>query len=232
MLKKMLFAILLASVAFAVTGQAGLAFTVGLPQGEFRENVDRAGFGISGHLLGFVNPIVGFGVEFGVLSYGSETRREPFSPTIPDVTVEVSRSNNFSYGHLAMQIMPDLRYLKPYAEGRFGFNYLWTDTRIENVGTGEEIASSTNFDDFALTYGGGGGLLIQVWERTGKAPSDDKHPVRKVYIDLKALYMLGGNAEYLKEGSVVIQEDASVIYEVSESRTDLLSINVGVAVEF
>ena len=47
------------------------------------------------------------------------------------------------------------------------------------------------------------------------------------FIDLKARYLLGTEAEYLKEGSVVV-ENGQVTYEVSKSKTDLLTVQFGV----
>ena len=217
--------------AFANRGQWGLHLILGLPQGEFKDNVDRVGLGISGHLVGQVHPNLAVGAGLGLFIYGSESRREPFSTTIPDVVVEVSRSNNFAFGDLIMQLQANTQTIKPYIEGRFGFNYLWTETTIKDVDGSEDIASSANFDDFTLSYGGGAGMMFQVWQskRTrGRLESG----VSKVFIDVKALYMLGGEAEYLKEGSVVIGPGGSVTYIVSQSKTDLLSIHAGAAVEF
>jgi hypothetical protein len=66
---------------------AGINFTLAFPQGEFKDNVDRLGYGGSLQFL-FFDPQPGlpvsFGLNLGYLNYGSESRREPFSSTIPD----------------------------------------------------------------------------------------------------------------------------------------------------
>jgi len=215
-----------------IRGQGSFHFLVGLPQGEFHDNVDNAGFGIGGGIGVIPNQFFSLGTAFGFMTYGSETRREPFSYTIPDVTVEVKRSNNFLFGHIYAQVLGDMNIVKPYIEGRFGFNYLWTETRISDIdGDDEDIASSTNFDDFALSYGGGGGVLIKVWQEAKSARSRTSDGVGAVYIDLKVIYTKGGEAEYLKEGSMEII-DNQVVYYPDESHTDLLGINIGVEVEF
>jgi hypothetical protein len=68
--------------------QGGINFEMGFPQGDFESNVDNVGLGLG---LDFtVSPKllpIGIGGSFTFLNYGSETRREPFSTTIPDVTV-------------------------------------------------------------------------------------------------------------------------------------------------
>jgi len=214
-------------------GSIDLAF--GIPQNEFKDNLDRIGFGLSGHLAYLPNQNLGIGGALGFMSYGSEKRKEPFSTTIPDVTVDVTTSHNFMFGHVMVQPMLNLGIVKPYIEGRFGFNYLWTDTKIENEDSDDEpIASSTNFEDFTISYGGGAGLMILVWDNTSKSSrnTNNNSDAGRIYIDLKGLYLLGGEAEYLKEGSIHSDGGTEVLYDVSKSTTDLLTINIGVAFEF
>lgn len=205
---------------------AGINFALGFPMGEFKENVDRLGFGITGHFA-FWNPKpqmpFTFGLSLGYLNYGSESRREPFSLTIPDVTVDVDRTNNLVNFHLLFQVMLPEGMFRPYAEFLFGGSYLFTETQINSRGV-QEVASSTNFDDFAWSYGAGAGFLIKV-------SSGDEQDLGSVFIDVKARYLLGTEAEYLKEGSVILQ-GSRVIYDISKSKTDLLTAHIGVVAFF
>lgn len=208
--------------------EAGLNFTLGFPMGEFKDNVKRTGFGVSGQFLLFTptvqNPFsVGLNLEY--INYGSESRTEPFSLTIPDVFVDVNRTNNIVNFHVLFQIALPYGKIRPYGEALFGGSYIFTETTIKSRGT-EEVASSTNFDDFAWSYGAGGGFLIQVYSSDNPA---DK--VSSVFIDLKARYLYGSEAEYLKEGSVSI-ENGNVIYNTSRSKTDLLTAHIGAVVYF
>ncbi|OGU70669.1 MAG: hypothetical protein A2V93_01555 [Ignavibacteria bacterium RBG_16_34_14] len=218
------FILLYFSSSFAQSG--GINFTLAFPQGEFKDNIDRLGFGGSLQFL-FFDPKPGlpvsFGINFGYLNYGSETRREPFSPNIPDVVVDVDRTNNLVNFHVLFQIIPYSGTFRPYAEGLFGGSYIFTETTIKSRGV-EEVASSTNFDDFAWSYGAGGGFIILLMENIG----DD---VGSLYLDLKARYLFGSEAEYLKEGSVKV-ENGRVTYDVSKSKTDLLQIHLGVVAYF
>ncbi len=216
----------------AVRGHGGFRFLVGVPQGEFRDHLDNLGFGLDFNIGAMPSKYFTAGGALGFMIYGSETRREPFSMTIPDVTVEVTRTNNFMFGHLYAQAIGDLNIVKPYIEGRLGFNYLWTETRISDIqGSDEDIASSTNFSDLTWSYGGGGGIMIKVWEETRKSELKNRSRGERVYIDLKGIFTRGGNAEYLKEGSMEII-DGRVVFYPDESPTDLLAISVGVAVDF
>lgn len=226
MIKKLFLFITILSCGSSLAQSGGLNFTLAFPQGEFKDNVDRAGFGGSIQFL-FFDPQPGLpvslGLNLGYINYGSESRREPFSPNIPDVTVDVDRSNNLVNFHILFQIIPFSGTVRPYAEGLFGGSYLFTETTIRSRGE-EEVASSTNFDDYAWSYGAGGGLIILLSDDIGEN-------MGSLYLDLKTRYLFGSEAEYLKEGSVIV-ENGRVTYDISRSKTDLLQIHLGVVAYF
>jgi hypothetical protein len=212
--------------ALAQTWQGGIDFMVGSPQGEFRKNVDNAGFGVAAN-IGYApqgTPIM-LGLEFGFMNYGSADRREAFSTTIPDVSVKVSTTNNFVLGHAILRIQPNAGSFRPYLQGMAGVNYLFTETKIENANsTGQEIASNNNLSDAAFSYGAGAGVMILVY-------SPPEGGVKDIFVDLGARYVYGGEAEYLKEGSIR-NVNGSVVYDKLKSRTDLLVLQLGVTVWF
>lgn len=207
--------------------QGGLNFIAGFPQGEFKDNVDENGFGIAGEFLfsPSTSPL-GIGVSLGYMNYGEEGRREPFSTTIPDVEVEVKTTNNIVIGHLLLRAQAKKGPIRPYAEGLVGFNYLFTETKIEDVDDEDEIASSTNLDDGVFSYGGGGGVMLQLYSSKGK-----KAKIWRLLLDLHVRYIVGGEAEYLKEGSIK-RENGKVLFDKIKSKTDLLTAQFGVTVEF
>ena len=49
------------------------------------------------------------GADLAFMIYGSETRQEPFSLTIPDVTVEVETSNNIVLLHALARLQERLK---------------------------------------------------------------------------------------------------------------------------
>jgi hypothetical protein len=200
--------------------QGGVSFTLGFPMNEFKDNIKRTGFGGNIEALLIQSGPASMGLNIGYLNYGSETRRERFSSTIPDVTVDVNRTNNILNFHLLFHVAPPLMTVTPYAEGLFGGSYIFTETRIDS--RDQEVASSTNFDDFAWSYGAGGGFLIHLYSNPAAELSD-------IYLDLKVRYLFGTEAEYLREGSVYL-ENGFARYSVDKSKTDLLTFSLGVAV--
>ena len=121
--------------AFARMFDLGISFDVAAPQDEFRNTVDRNGYGLS--VEGLYKPgdmPVKFGLDFGFSQYGNETRKEPFSLTIPDVTVDVKTTNNIVLTHLFVRLQHDYGMIKPYLDGIVGLHYLYTETTIDNEG--------------------------------------------------------------------------------------------------
>lgn len=215
---------------------AGINFMMGFPQGDFKKSINRLGFGAEGSLTFWtVKPSIPFtlGLDGSFMTYGSESRNEPFSTTIPDVTVDVNRTNNIVNFHLLLQIMPPAGSVRPYIEGLWGGSYLYTQTKINSTGSiDKEVASSTNFDDWAWNYGGGGGLLIKVHSmENNEEEANSRWKVSSIWIDLKARYLLGSEAEYLKEGSMRI-EQGRVLFTPSKSHTDLITAHLGVVILF
>ncbi len=207
----------------------GLNGTVISPQSEFKESVDRLGVGLAGKFavkLG-EGPFYA-GLSIGGANYGSETRRETL---VWPVQVDVNTNNNILFTHLLLQARADLQPIQPYVEGLVGFNYLWTESKIEDVDDydeEDEIASQTHFDDFAWNYGGGVGLLIKL-----KSFEMDEASAKEgnLYLDLKVRYLFGGEAEYLKEGDIEKGENNEVILHTSKSDTDFMSFHVGVVLQ-
>jgi hypothetical protein len=225
--------LLTAGSLYAQNFQGGGNLLVGLPQGAFKDNVNRAGYGITGNIgLAPSGYAYMLGVEVGYMNYGTERRREPFSTTIPDVTVDVETTNNFVLGHIFLRLQPNSGSIRPYLEGALGGNYLFTTTSIKNRGNvGEEVASSTNLDDFAFSYGGGAGLLVVLARYDGEGSSGDDSKISELLLDVRCRYLAGSEAEYLKEGSIR-RVGGQVVYDVIKSQTNLLSLQIGIAVRF
>lgn len=220
-----LFVLSSSSIIQAQSG--GLYFSLAFPMGEFKENVKQTGVGLNGEFF-FLTPKpkmpVGLGLNFAYYIYGTEKRTEAFQPNIPDVRVDVERTNNLTNFHLVFLISPAYGRFRPYLEGLFGGAYFYTESSVKSRNNDEPIAQDVNFDDWAWSYGVGGGLTYLV-------SGDPKINNEAIFIDFKVRYLLGSEAEYLKKGSITI-EDGMVVYDVSRSKTDLLSAHLGVRIFF
>ena len=219
---------ILHSVALAQFWQGGLNFQIGIPTGEYNDQIDNAVAGIAGEFLySPYNSPFGIGISMGWFQVGREKRQEPFSTTIPDVTVDVKTENGLAQFMILARLQPKRGPILPYADALLGLNYLYTKTTIENASDGEEVASTTNSSDNTFAYGFGGGTLIKVYDGTNKASGS---PLR-AYIDLNFRYTLGGEADYLKEGSIR-RDNGVVTYDITRSRTDISIAHIGLTVIF
>ena len=114
-----------------------------------------------------------------------------------------------------------------------GFKYLFTETEIRNVFSGDDdpIAESINLGDLAFGYGVGFGIAFQVVDRTQARLDTGEGPIG-ILIDLRLRYLMGTEADYLKKGAIVRENDGSVTYNRHTSRTDFLMPFIGVSFVF
>ncbi|MEZ4387162.1 MAG: hypothetical protein R3D98_06215 [Candidatus Krumholzibacteriia bacterium] len=220
-----LFTLLLAATgAFALDQEGGVRFLVGDPVGDFGDNVDDNGYGLALHYGVRPQRSVTLGVGLHGMTYGSESTTYRL-PLVDEF--DLTTTNNLAGGFLFAQWRPLDGFVQPYAEGRVGINYLWTESKLEDDGwwNDDEVARKTNQDDFATFWTAGGGLLIRLSEgnRAEKRPG--------VFLDLKATYQHGGNAEYLTEGAITLVDDEPV-FATSESTTELTTYELGVVLTF
>jgi hypothetical protein len=218
--------------AIAQNVAVGGQFMVGVPTGEFSERLDGAiGYGLTGQFIYHIPRIpVGVGAELGFLVYGQETIRERFgSGGLGRVEVDVITTNNIGFGHLLFRLQPPAGTFRPYADGLIGLNYLFTQSRIQDVRGGDrpEIAASTNFDDIAFSFGGGAGFQALLLDRVSETGQRGQ-----LLLDVRLRYMRGQEADYLKRGSIRETATGELEFDVERSRTDLLMPQVGVSFRF
>jgi hypothetical protein len=201
--------------------QAGGYFTTVVPHGEFNDFVPNNGYGGGGYFLVRLgsSPFLAGG-DVGAVVYGSNTRDEPFSNTIPNVFVRVRTSNNILLAHSVLRLQPREWRIRPYLDGLIGLKHLFTRTTISDDFE-EIIASETDLSDTAFSYGFGGGLQVPIAQK-GRV---------EILLDGNVRYLRGGRADYLRKGSIR-QENGLVFYDIYSSRTDVVTAQIGVSFRF
>ncbi len=227
----------------AIPGQAQTTFQgsanvlLGLPQGKFKENAASVG-GAAGFDFAYSPSTSPFGVgaAVGFIIYGSDTRREVVKTSTADFPVDVTTTNAIIQAHLLARVQHKGGPVRPYLEAVFGLNHLTTDTSIEEAESGwhsgddDNQISTNNMSDTALSYGGGAGVMVMV-HRGKKVSSSGKAKPWNLLVDTRVRYLVGGEARYLKKGSIRRVND-QLVYDSKESATDLLTVQLGVTVEF
>jgi hypothetical protein len=212
-----------AAPVHAQSFQVGIDFTAVVPRGEFKENIENNGYGLSGNFLVALGPSPFLvGVDAGFATYGSEKRRVPLSSSIPDITVDVTTDNNIVLTHFVLRAQPRSGPVRPYVDGLVGFKYLFTQTKVEADSAEDPLASTTNLSDFAFSYGVGGGVQFRLAGLGGG---------RELQLDTNVRHLWGSEARYLREGSIQ-RDDGDVIFDVLTSRTNVVTVQVGVSFRF
>ena len=238
-MNKILFTLLIISCAFSKKFDGEIAFIGQFPQGEFQNEGVPTGFGLDINGLWYPSKQLGLGLNLGISQYGNSERQIPFSYYTDLVTITEKTTNALAYGHLLLKLIPFQGNVRPYFEGLLGMKNLFTSTKVISKNCPEEdedtceIASSTNYSDNAFSYGGGGGLEITLTSFGGDEDSGIKG-VLSFFIN--ARYMIGAEAEYLKEGAITFSDPqdgpVQTTFDPSTSKTDVLQISLGLNFNF
>lgn len=194
-----------------------LAVNIGVPQGQFAENV-KATAGITGGLLVRMADAIGLRAELGVMVYGSETRRVPLGDgPLGRITVDVTTTNTIFDGGLGMQVGMPGRSVMPYVGGTVGFANFATRSSVEGTDNEDEpFASSENYSDWAFSKNAIAGIYLPFGSGRGT-------------IDMGARYTWNGEeVRYLTEGDIVDQPSGPPIINARRTRADLLTFRLGV----
>lgn len=241
-MKKILLSALIISSAFSENFGVDIALIGQLPKGEFKDEGVPTGFGLGINGLWYPSKQFGLGLNVGISQYGNSERQIPFSYYTDLITITEKTTNDLAYGHLLLKIIPFQGNVSPYFEGLLGMKNLSTTTELTNNNCYDdnetsyddcEIASSTNYSDNSFSYGGGGGLEISL---TSFGGDEDSGIEGVLSFFINARYMIGAEAEYLKEGAITFSDPqdgpVQTTFDPSTSKTDVLQISLGLNFNF
>ena len=246
-MKKILLPVLIISSAFSENFGVDIALIGQLPKGEFKDEGVPTGFGLDINSLWYPSKQFGLGLNVGISQYGNSERQIPFSYYTDLITITEKTTNDLAYVHLLARIVPLQGKVRPYFEGLLGMKNLSTETELTNNNCYDdydtphddcEIASSTNYSDNAFSYGGGGGLEITLTsfggdENSGIKRGEDSGIEGVLSFFINARYMIGAEAEYLKEGAITFTDPqdgpVQTTFDPSTSKTDILQISLGLS---
>lgn len=228
-------------------------FNLGIPINEYKTYNDEiapgGGFDLLFQPHVKVPLLVGFNMAF--MSGGSQIQRETLTADIVagNTVIEtlyfpmrVETYNSIVTGNLSLRVQAPTNYVKPYVEGLVGFNYFGTNTSVydesEEFYLSEAdnplITSSNQNSDWTYSFGGAAGMLIQINDH--------------MFIDLRAAYRKGGNAEYyveddIEEWELVFntvptdpddfeEDDLDIAAVPKYSKTDMIVGTIGLTFKF
>lgn len=197
----------------------GAAFLVSEPKEEFSNNVGL-GFGIGGGMQYRVDRTGWFSVRLDAswLRYGHETKRVPFSQTVGGrILVDVSTSNSILGFGIGPEVSVPFGPIRPYLNAGFSGLLFRTTSSVSGIDSSDEpIAGTTNLSDWTSAWVAGTGIRI---------PLGRDSPAS---LDLGLRYHRGGEALYLREGSIVDNPGGSVTINPLNSETPFMIYAVGI----
>ncbi len=232
-----------------------LAFSLGLPQNDFKENTDATGFGGD---LSFAFPFqkgipIYLGLDINYMIYGLNKKDEELFAQVTlsngtpigdplRIPLRVINTSSLFGTHAFLRAIAPFELIQPYGEVLFGFRYISTNVKIrdlseDNRWSGDPdddvLLRETVLDDWILSYGFGGGFLVKIGP--------------KFFIDLRVDFFKGQRAQFFDgndtkawniefsgdpssfDSDTVGGDQLSFETEARESTTDLLTIKFGIA---
>lgn len=196
-----------------------LYFTTAIPINDFRNFDSDEGYG--GNLeIFFFSPSVqkpfGMGVSLSYFGQGLYFYDDPYSD---ESYLSGNRANNFSSLHLIFQLAPTGGTVRPYLETLFGGSYIFSVTEIYTL---DYISESLYIDDWAWSYGVGGGLQFLI------SSDESEH---SVFLDLKGRYLMSSDVSIPDRQSIRYANN-SFYYTVNETQINFVAIQVGIVMYF
>lgn len=196
-----------------------LYFTTAIPINDFRNFDSDEGYG--GNLeIFFFSPSVqkpfGMGVSLSYFGQGLYFYDDPYSD---ESYLSGNRANNFSSLHLIFQLAPTGGTVRPYLETLFGGSYIFSVTEIYTL---DYISESLYIDDWAWSYGVGGGLQFLI-------SSDESG--QSMFLDLKGRYLMSSDVSIPDRQSIRYANN-SFYYTVNETQINFVAVQIGLVLYF
>jgi hypothetical protein len=208
--------------------QGSIGYLHGSPSGEFAQVVSGGAHGFSLQVDRQLRKSpLSVGGNLGWTLYGSESRTVNLGsliPEVPSASVKVNTENGIVFLLARMRAQRLHGRWRPYVDALLGFSDIYTLTTVEG-GSGcnqsgcetGNLGSESQANDLVGSYGVGTGLM---WGLTKTEPT--------ARLDIGIHYLRGGRARYLTKGAIRV-EGSETVLDFSESRTDLLTVYIGVA---
>lgn len=207
-------------------GMVEVGVTAAQPTGEFKNQI-RGGIGFT---AGARVPLWAAGrvaarVDMTALTYGHESRQLCMSPGA-GCRVEATESTTNDIFTLVMgpEVTLSDGRVQPYLNGFGGFSIYATQSGLGSWGNSIPyfgFATTTNQNDAAFTWGGGGGVRFALPIQS-----------RPIQLGIGARFQRSGDVDYLREGDLVDLPDGSYRKELQRGRTDFVSFTIGGSVGF
>ena len=215
-----LIGLLLSSKYLFAQPSTSFYFTTAIPVNEYQDFDDEIGYG--GNLeFFFISPSkekpIGMGVSLSYIGQGLYFYDDPCDC---ETYVGNNRANNFINLNMILQVAPTGGTVRPYLETFFGGSYIYSNTEIITL---DYNSVNLFVDDWAWTYGVGGGLKFLL--------GADENGNGSMYLDFKGRYLMSSDVNMLDRNS--IRYANNIFYDsVYETQINFVAIQIGFTLYF
>lgn len=206
---------------FARHSSGGIVFSQTRPIGELANNIGF-GYGATGNYIYRLDKagIAGLRLAGSWSEYGSEKIRAPLSYSVGGrIQVDVTTSNTIGTLTLGPEFMFPEGIIRPYAHAGVGAIWFATMSSVQGIDSYESEFQTRNYSDWTPTWTAGGGLHIPMARRE-----------TAVLLDIGVDYFYGGDASYLRKGSIVDLPNGDIQINPLYSETRFLNVSIGLRI--
>lgn len=206
---------------FASRSSGGITFTQVRPLGGLADNIGF-GYGGSGNYVFQLDKagIAGLRLAGSISGYGQEKMRVPLSYTVGGrIQVDVTTTNTIGTLTIGPELMFPEGLIRPYAHGGMGVIWFNTTSSVNGIDNYDESFSTRNHSDATPTWTVGGGIHIPLARKQ-----------TAVLLDLGVDYFYGGDASYLRKGSIVDLPNGEIQINPLYSETRFLNVSFGLRI--
>ena len=193
-------------------------FTTAFPVNEYQNFDNEVGYG--GNLeFFFMSPSkqkpIGIGASISYFGQGLYFYNDPCNC---ETYLSNNRANNFINLNMILQVAPTGGTVRPYLETLFGGSYIFSNTEVLTL---NYTSVNLYVDDWAWTYGVGGGLKFLL------GPEENG----SLFLDLKGRYLMSSDV-YLLERNSIRYANGRFYYDVNKSQINFVAVQFGIVFYF
>jgi hypothetical protein len=199
---------------------ASIYFTTAFPVNEYQNFDAEIGYGANLEYF-FISPSrekpIGIGINLSYIGQGLYFYEDPCDC---ETYVGNNRANNIINMNLILQVAPTGGTVRPYIETFFGGSYIYSNTDII---TPDYVSVNLYIDDWAWTYGAGGGFkFLMNAEEDGNG---------SLYLDVKGRYLMSSDVDLLNRNSLRYANNQ--FYDaVKETQLNFVAVQIGIVFYF
>lgn len=206
---------------FSRRSSGGISFTQVRPQGGLARNIDF-GYGATGNYVYRLDRagIVGLRLAGSMSAYGQERFSVPLSYSVGGrVRVDVTTTNSIGTLTIGPELMFPEGFIRPYAHAGMGVIWMATTSSVQGVDSYSNEFQTRNYSDGTPTWAAGGGVYVPI-----------SHNRTSILLDLGLDYFYGGDASYLRKGSITDLPNGEIAFTPLYSETKFISVSLGLRI--